>query len=402
MILNKHFYPDKQWLNSPHRIEPSGEYTEDPFTGEKIFTGEYEGSILAHFLQGNRKAGKSVGVGIFLIADFLLYGYQFVLIRRFANDFDKDKAMETFIMQAWPFREQFPKIVKQHPKLQRLYPLELVENFDFKNHELEFKSNKCYIDGKIVGYPAILHGKGPTQFKQSGPYTEVHKVIYDEYIPELDAPQIPDEIRKWAIIFETACRGREDALRTTAAIFISNVVTHDNLWAKAYRFKEILKADDHFFCKNPERGYTLELVHNKAVSEEMDQSALATFLRGSAEGTAYLDYSQANISQDNMSFVEQIKSSTFRYLFNIKYCDKTYAMKYDLDNQLYYFTDDGVDAQFKNSYAVTRADHSLDTKLITSILRQRMSIIKMMYGSGQMRFNSIVSKNVFMDIYPLI
>lgn len=401
MILNKHFYPDKQWLNSPHRIEPSGEYTEDPFTGEKIFTGEYEGSIVAHFLQGNRKAGKTVGVGIFLIADFLIYGYQSVLIRRFAADFDKDKAMESFFMKGWPYREQFPKIVKQHPKLQRLYPLELVENFDFKNHEIEFKNNKCLIDGKIASYPAVLYGKGPTQFKEMGPFTEVHKVIYDEFIPEKDAPQIQDEIRKWAIIFETACRGREDALRTTAAIFISNVVTDDHIWAKEYVFKEVTKKDAHYFCKNIKRGYTLEKVLNKAVSEEMEDSALATFLRGSVAGSEYLDYSQSNVSQDDTTFVEKL-TGNMNYLFNIHYCGQIFAMKFNIDNNLYYFTDEGVDPQYKNSYACTRDDHSLDTRLITTQLRRRTCRIKMCYSNGGMRFSSIISKNAFMDIYPLL
>ena len=401
MILNGYFYPDKQWLACPHRIEPSGGYEEDGFTGEEVFTGEYDGEITAHFIQGNRKAGKTVGVGIFLIADFLLYGYQSVLIRRYMNDFNSDKAMETFFMKAWPYRSEFPKVVAKHPKLQKLYPLELVKNFDWDNHEIDFKNNQCLIDNKVACYPAVLYGKGPTAFKEMGPFTNVHKVIYDEFIPEKDAPSIQDEIRKWAIIYETCARGRRDALKTIGALFISNTVTDDHIWAKEYVFKETMRKDDHFFVTNKKRCYTIEKVHNTAVSEEMEESSFARFLRGSVQGSAYLDYSQSNITQDDKSFVERLPGD-MRYLFNIKYNDSIYAMKYDVFNSLYYFTDEGVDKEFKNAYAVTRDDHSLNTTLITSILRKRMLGIKLAYGSGQMRFNSIISKNVFMDIYPFI
>jgi len=401
MILNKYFYPDKQWLNAPHRIEPSGTYEEDEFTGEKVFNGEYSGDILAHFIQGNRKAGKTVGVGIFLIADFLLYGYQSVLLRRYISDFEKDKAMETFWMKSWPYRSEFPKVVEKHPKLQELYPLELVRNFDWLNHDIIFKNNQAIVDNKVMCFPATLYGKGPTAFKEAGPFTDIHKIIYDEFIPEKDAPVIQGEVRKWAIIAETAARGRQDALQTFGAIFISNAVTDDHQWAKEYDFKHTAKKDAHFFVKNMEKGFTLEKVENTAVSQEMETSALGTFLKGSATGQAYLDYSQSNKTQDDMSFVEKM-GGDMRYLFNISYEGSLYAMKYDIANGLYYFTDEGVDKEFKNSYATTREDHSLDTVLITTTLRKRMLSIKMAYSSGQMRFSSIMSKNVFMDIYTLL
>lgn len=401
MILNGYFYPDKQWINSPHRVEPTGTYIEDEFTEEKIFTGEYEGDILAHFIQGNRKAGKTVGVGIFCIADYLLYGYQSVLLRRYISDFEKDKAMETFWMKSWPWRSEFPKVVAKHPGLQKLYPLELVNNFDWANHNIEFKNNQAIVDGNVMCYPATLYGKGPTAFKEAGPFVNIHKVIYDEFIPEKDAPIIQGEVRKWAIIAETAARGRKDALQTFGAIFISNAVTDDHQWAKEYDFKHTAKKDSHFFVKNKEKGFTLEKVENTAVSAEMDQSPLGTFLKGSPTGQSYLDYSQGNKTQDDLSFVEKLKGN-MRYLFNIHYDGTTYAMKYSPENNLYYFTDEGIDNEWKNSYAVTRSDHSLDTVLITTMLRRRMLAIKYAFSAGEMRFSSIMSKNVFMDIYTLI
>lgn len=401
MILNGYYYPDKQWLSCPHRIEPTGDYEIDDFTGEEYFTGEYEGEAVAHFIQGNRKAGKTVGVGIFLIADFLLYGYQSVLLRRYINDFEKDNAMQSFWMKAWPYRAEFPKVVAKHPKLQKLYPLELVKNFDWEHHVIDFRNRQCIIDDRVACFPATLYGKGPTAFKEMGPFTGIHKLIYDEFIPEKDAPIINDEIRKWAIIAETCARGRKDALATFGAIFISNAVTDDHIWGKEYNFKKYAKKDDHYFITCKEKAFTLEKVLNKVVADEMTSSLLGTFLVGSSQGAAYTDYSQSNKTQDDDSFVEKLKGQ-HRYLFNIHYCDSVYAMKYSPADNLYYFTSEGVDPQYKNSFATTREDHSLDTVLITTTLRKNMGVIKLAYSAGRMRFSDIITKNVFMDIYPLI
>lgn len=399
MILNGYYYPDKQWLACPHRVEPSGEYEIDEFTDEKVFTGDYEGEYFLSVIQGNREAGKSVGVGIFAIADFLLYGYENVLLRRYATDFTQKDAMKSFWEKSWPYRAEFKKVVAKNPKLQKLYPLELVNNFDFLDHEITFKNNMAFIDGKPFSHDASLYEEGPTNFKQRV-FHNVYKIIYDEFIPEKGAREIQNEITAFDIIAETAARGRADAKVTFGAIFISNAVTQDNIWAKAYNFKEKVRKDTKYVT-NKDKSYTIEIVYNKIVAEEVKKSAFGRFLMGSAEGQSYLSYSQDNVSQDDMSFVERIPGD-MRYLFNVSYNGSFYAMKYSTTDSLYYFTDEGVDKEFRNSYALTRADHSLDTQLITTVLRKRMLAIKLAYGSGQMRFNSIIAKNVFLDIYPML
>ena len=402
MILGKYYYPDKQWINSPHRIEPTGSYDKDPVSGEPVFNGEYAGEIVGHFIQGNREAGKTVGVGIFLIADFLLYGYQFVLLRRYSKNFDApDNAMSSFIEKAWEYRKEFVYVVEHQPQLQKMYPLDFIRNFDWDNHTLEVKNRIAYIDDKPFAFPGVLYGSGPNDFKEQGPFKNVHKLIYDEFVPEKDAPSIINEVTKFFIIMQTADRGRPDAKKTFACIFMSNNVTDDHEWSKEYDFKSTKKPEDHYFATNKQKCYTLELVKNKAVTEELLESPSGKFMIASPQGQEYFNYSQNNETQDDYNFVEKLKGD-MRYLFNIKYENKVYAMKYSTYENMYYFTDEGIDPNYKNSYAVTREDHSLDTVLISRVLRQRMDIIKLWYGNGCMRFGSLAAKNVFMDIYPLL
>ena len=399
MILNGYFYPDKQWLACPHRIEPSGSYKEDDFSKEKVFTGNYAGDYFLSIIQGNREAGKSVGVGVFAIADFLLYGYENVLLRRYQTDFTEKDAMKSFWEKSWPYRNEFKNVISKHPKLQEIYPLELVNKFDFINHTITFKNNMAFIDNKPFSHDASLWGEGPTNFKQRV-FHNVYKIIYDEFIPEKGAKVIDNEITKFLIIAETAARGRSDARQTIGAIFISNMVSDDNIWAKAYNFKEKIRKDSKYIT-NKEKSYTVEKVYNKIVAEEVKKSPLGRFSLGSGEGQAYYEYSQENKTQDDLSFVEKLDGD-MRYLFNIIYAGNYYAMKFSSRYGMYYFTDEGIDKDCKQCYAVTRKDHSLDTKLITTVLKRRMTAVKLYYGSGQIRFNSIISKNVFVDIYPLI
>lgn len=400
MILNSYFYPDKQWLGFPHRVEPTGDYEKDKYSDEMIFTGDYEGHIPFAFIQGNREAGKSVGVGIFLIADFLLYGYESVLVRRYATDFTNKDAMRSFWMKSWPYRGEFPNVIKHHPELQKMYPLDLVNSFDWTNHEIAFKNSIAYVDGKPMCYDASLYGEGPTNFKQRV-FHNVFKIIYDEYIPELGTDTIPGELKRFYNIVETAARGRKDAKKTFGCIFISNTVTDDNIWAKAYDFKSRIRKDSKYVVFD-DKKISVEKVHNKAVAAEFKESDLGQCIMATEDGQAYVNYAQDNEAQDNLEFVEKLSSPDMKYMCNLKYDNATYAMKYDIRNMLYYFTDEGVDYEYKNAYALTKDDHALNTVFISTTLKKRFISVKLAYASGQMRFSSIMAKNIFMDIYPLL
>ena len=55
MIKNGYYYPDWIWKHKLHKNEE---------------TGEYEGECTYCFIEGNRRAGKTVGVGIYTLNDF--------------------------------------------------------------------------------------------------------------------------------------------------------------------------------------------------------------------------------------------------------------------------------------------------------------------------------------------
>lgn len=376
MIRNGYYYPDYIWKNTCHSNE---------------ITGKAEGECAFGFAVGNRRAGKSVGIGIFAIADFLLFGYENVLIRRYLDDFKKKKAMENFWMKSWNYFQEFPNIVKSDVKLQEIYPLDLVENFNWDGHEMTFSENHAYIDGKCFSYPCALNKYN--DFKNEN-FKNIHKLIYDEFITE-DGSRLDKEVFALYNVLDTAARGRDNALNTTAVIFISNSITNVNDFYIELGIDKELRADTKRLYR-PDKGYVLECVMNNAAADEMNTSKIAKVMQGSI-GQQYLGYSQGNEVKDDESFVERL-SGRMNYLYNLKYDDKLYAIKYHYEECCYYMTDEGVD-ETAHCYALQREDHTLDTVLLTTALRAKMGIVKSFYASGFMRFSSFRCKSIFLDFY---
>ena len=379
MIKNGFYYPDYLWKKTCHMNE---------------ITGEAEGDCAFGFAVGNRRAGKSVGVGLFALADFLLYGYQTVLIRRYKDDFKKKKAMENFWQKSWPYLHEFPDIVKGDVKLQEMYPLEMVEAFDWTGHKLEFKENIAYIDEKPFSFPCALNKYN--DFKNEN-FSNVHKLIYDEFVTE-DGSRLPNEVFALYNVVDTAARGRADALVTTSVIFISNSITNVNDFYVELGIDRELRTDTKRLYR-PERGYVLEKVMNNAAADEMKNSPFAKAMQGLV-GQQYLGYAQSNEVKDDEGFVQHLEGE-MRYIVNFKYDDVIYALKYHTDFGFYYLTDEGID-KGRETIALQREDHSLDTVLITNVLRQKLGLVKSYYGMGYMRFNSMRSKRIFLEMYRFL
>lgn len=382
MIRNGYYYPDFIWKNKPHRLETKGEYV---------------GDTVYNFVVGNRRAGKSVGVGIFALADFIMFGYKSALIRRYDKNFRDSKApaMQSFWGKSFPHLHEFPDIVKSDIKLQEIYPLELVESLNFREHEIDFRDYHCYIDGELFCYPVMLNKYDDNK---NNIFENVHNILYDEFIPETGRSGLSNEFNAVANIYDTIARGRPHALETTGVIFMANSVTDTNEFYVNLKIDQELRSDTKRLYR-PERGWCLEVVRNQTAEEEIKNSAFGKMLMSCDAGQSYLNYSQENVVQDDQSFVERI-GGDMRYIANFTVDKNVYALK---QNELcYYFTDDGVDKNFGKNYALTKEDHTMDTLLISGPLKKMLSYYRSCYDYGLMRFNSMRSKKVFLAIYHLL
>lgn len=381
MILNGYFYPVDQWLNKIHKVEP---------------TGEYEGFAVDNYIVGNRQGGKTVGVGIFCIADFLCYGYCSVLVRRFEKHFrDAQKpAMESFWLKAWPHRHEFKELVHKVPKLQELYPLDVVDNIDWDSHELSFKEgHRAYIDGQLFCYPASLNLFD--DYKQAD-YFNVHNILYDEFVSE-NGERLSNEVEALNNLYDSFARNRDDALQSTAIIYMSNSISDANQFFTEMGIDREIRKDTKKLSR-PEKAYTYEKVYNQVAAQKIENSAFGKKLMAGPRGRDYLGYSQGNEVKDDMSFVKKL-TGDFNYLTNFRYNGKVYALKYHYGSGMNYFTDDKVDKDFPVCFALTPDDHNDQTWLMSREQRKKFAVYKTYYQGGRMIFNSMRSKNAFLELY---
>ena len=99
-----------------------------------------------------------------------------------------------------------------------------------------------------------------------------------------------------------------------------------------------------------------------------------------------------------MSFVERLKGN-FDYIVNFRIDGKLYALKRHQESCTYYFTDENVNRNFPTCFALTLDDHTSSTFLMSPEIRKRFVVYKGYYQCGYMRFNSMRTKNVFMEVY---
>lgn len=370
MILNSHYYPDWIWKNKIHMNEE---------------TGEYEGSAAICVIEGNRLGGKSVGVGIYALEDYFKYGYRCCFVTRYKDDMEDSKILplESFWKKCWRFlnsdKERVPNL---------------------KSHTLSFKGHYAYIDGKLFCYPASLSVSGKTK---TADFDNVHTIIFDEYISE-DNRELPEEVTCIYRLYDTIARGRDDALKTTSMIFISNCITKASTLKDEIGITREVRKDTKRLNRGEEKGWIYEKVFNKAVSEEYNKSPIAKVQQCGEIGRAYSGYAQNNEFRDNDDFV-QVKPPKGNnvYMCNIIYMNKKYAIKYYPSEQKFYFTSEGIYEDCINNYALTREDHTFNTTLILDKrIKEKFKQYKLHFSAGNFLFNSLKSKQVFLEIYKYI
>ena len=370
MIKNGHYYPNWIWQNKIHKNEK---------------TGEYEGDAAICVIEGNRLGGKSVGVGIYALKDYFDYGYRACFVTRYKDDIEDSKILplESFWKKCWRFINSDEMRVP-----------------DIDSHELTFKGHYAYIDGKLFCYPASLSVSGKTK---TADFDNVHTIIFDEYISE-DNRELPDEVTCIYRLYDTIARGREDALKTTAMILISNCITKASTLKEELKISREVREDSHRVNRGEERGWIYERVDNKAVTEEYNKSAIAKAQLCGDVGQAYLGYAQNNEFKDNETFV-QLKppKGVYTYICNMTYNGKIYAIKYYNMSNVFYFTDSDIDENFVINYAMTRDDHTFNTTLILDKkIKDRLNQFKIHFSMGSFLFNSLKTKAAFMDIYKYL
>lgn len=279
-------------------------------------------NCLFNFIVGNRGGGKTYGFKDWAIKDYLKTGSQFVYVRRYDTELKTTDKFFEDIKVAYP------------------------------THEFNVKSGKSqmffYIDGKIAGYGIPL---SKAKIFKSVAFPRVNKIGFDEFIIDKGVYHyLHDEVVCFLELYETIARMRENV----RAFFLANSVSMYNPYF--LYFDITLPYGTNFKKAN---DVLIELVADTEFIEAKSQTRFAKMLKD----TDYYAYSVENkFLRDNNDFIAK-KTGQCIDLFEFIWQGTTYTV-WESREDYAFFIEISKGRQKVIKYALSKADHSVDTNMI--------------------------------------
>lgn len=313
---------------------------------------------LMNFIVGNRGAGKSYGCKEWCIDDYLKTNKQFIWVRRFKSEFDDFKS--TF------YNDIYHK---------------------YEGHEFEVVSNensfRFLCDGKVMGYgiPLSISLK-----KKSIPYTNVDKIIFDEFIIEKGSSYyLNNEVEVFLDLMETVIRLRDDF---RCSFFIANAITFTNPY---FLYFNLTKPNNKKMIKTKD-DILLQFVANKEFIEKKKKTRFGKLI----SDTNYAKYSIENeFLRDNNDFICK-PFKKMRYYFTIRAKGNLYGV-YMVTSEGVMYVSDKYDPNFKLVYTTILDNHKPNTLLLKGSKSPPFKRFVEEFKRSNVRFNSIKTKNIILE-----
>ena len=326
----------------------------------------------------NRTAGKTTYYNRYFINRFLKYKEKFMLMYRYKTELS-DVAEKFFKDIGGLFFSDWIMITKS--KAQGAF------------HTIYLSSKKDPEAEPIeCGYAVPINGADALK-KYSHEFSDVQRVMFDEFQPEDKGTYCPNEVNKFLSIMTSVSRGQGKQYRFVQCFLIGNSVSILNPYYIRMGITERLRDDTKFLRGH---GWVLEQGFNEGASQAMLESGIAKAFPDSA----YVAYAAEGVYlNDSKTFIERPAGRT-RYIATIRYQDVDYAIRECTDAGLLY-CDKSIDASYKFKLAVTTPDHNINY----IILKQHDRFISQMrdfFEKGCFRFKDLQCKDAVLKLISYI
>jgi len=230
---------------------------------------------LFNIAMGNRTAGKSFSCKRFLLRQFLKYGKQFVfLVRRTTEVGSQTNGVFNDVLNICP---------------------------EFENTEMVVKNDTFLINKETAGFIIPLSQEGRYK-KKSGMFTDVHYILFDEYIADTQTEYLKDEYNKIVSFLTTVSRGSAGSpTRFVPIFFLCNAVSVINPLFNALKLIPKMGVVKGY-------NYVCECFVNEKVAQLYTQTQLGAALNA----TSYGDMALKNaFLLDDYSFVKNVDLSNY-------------------------------------------------------------------------------------------
>jgi len=318
------------------------------------FTKVMSYNSLWNFILGERGVGKTYGILKHCIRRFIQKGEQFVYVRRYKTE------LKDFKLILDPF----------------------IANEEFKDHKLEIKGMKVYVDNKIAGHGIQLSN---AITKKSTPFPMVGSIVFDEFIIDKgNIHYMTNEVTAFMELYESISR-----LRDVRTYFLGNAISIANPYFMYFGLTIPYNSDVKTFKDNL---ILVNYIKNEKYREVKKNTRFGKLI----EGTTYGSYAIDNkFLRDNDNFIQQ-KSGQCESFCNIIVNGETYGVWSKSDKKegmLLYFSKD-YDPNQQFVFTTSDKDHSELTKLLTPS-GEVMKRMRFLYQISHCRFESQVIKSVF-------
>ena len=316
-------------------------------------------NCLFNFIIGSRGCGKTYGAKKRAIKLFLDKGYQFVYLRRYAEELE----------------ETAPT-----------YFDDILANNEFPDVAIEYRGGVYYINDQIAGYSMAL-----TKAKsyKSIAFPLVYFIIFDEFLIEETgySRYLKNEVESFLGFYMSI-----DRYRGCTVFFLANAVTMVNPYTLYFNIS--LPYGSNITRKG---DVLLQLVEDKEYIENRKKTRFGKLI----EGTKFSEYAVENkFMNDSKTFIMRKTEKAF-YYFTIIYKDNKYGIWCD-NHEGKMFVSENVDNCYKVVFSLTVEDHKPNTLLLKS--SNKHPYLKSFvdnYKMGNVYFESQKIKNIFYDVIKL-
>lgn len=272
MIRNGFYYPVEYYNSMTHRDE----------------TGKIVGNAQIGISMGNRSGGKTVGHCLHALEKWMNTGESNLLLAR------TDKQREKHYLDSWLKKTLVGAENDQDGIVKRFLSM--------YREKGTITDNLMSIGNDPVFYcEAISMSK---DVKDHGMFIRCSDIYMDEAIQKGERTLMifgRTALSRIFEIFDTVARGWDGAYDLTHMNFVANVSDRDNWIFNDLRCNDFVRHDTKF---TTQRGITVEMVNNKIVSKQHENSLIGQVMLGSISGREYYESAHQNEFSDNTSFVK--------------------------------------------------------------------------------------------------
>lgn len=322
-----------------------------------------------NFIVGGRGLGKTFGIKVKAVKDWLRKGEQFIYVRRYTKELAKARA--TF----------FADIAHLFPKHQfRIHG----DQAQIANLDTDPKAKNAWV---TIGYFVAL---STGQSQKSVSYPKVTKIIFDEFIIEKGKVQyLPNETVVFNNFYSTVDRWQDRVkvffLANSVSIMCPYFIQYEIEPDKADAAGLIRKLDNFIVCHFPD---------SKMFAQSVFQTKFGKFIKESDE--EYADYAVGNVFSDNGKGLISPKDSKARYTYTLETSKGTFSVWYNMFTREYTIQE----KRPKNEILFTLVPEKMteDKKLLVHS-DKIMSQLRTGFRSGRVTFDKPPTRNVFIEVF---